>query len=398
MFENLTMAPPDPILGLTDAFKKDSNPNKINLGVGVYKDENGATPILETVKKAESMLLINEKTKDYLSIAGAPDYALAVQELLFAKNSPILAAKRAVTAHTPGGTGALRIAADFLKKFAPDARVWFSAPTWPNHDNIFRAAGFEIAEYPYYNPEARSLDFSEMMECLRSRIPEGDIVLLHGCCHNPTGIDPTPEQWNQIADIVAKRGLIPVIDLAYLGLAKGIEEDASGMRQICANVPAALIASSFSKNFGLYNERVGALTVVLPDANTAEKAFSHVKAIIRANYSNPPSHGAAIVSCIMSDPALRAQWVGEVAAIRTRIHEMRTLFVQTLKAKGVTHDFSFIARQNGMFSFSGLTKDQVEKLKAEFSIYIVGSGRINVAGMTRQNMEPLCQAIAKILN
>jgi len=396
MLENITPAPPDPILGLTAAFNKDPNPNKINLGVGVYKDEAGNTPVFSTVKKAERMLLEKENSKDYLAIEGSPQYAATVQEMLFGKDHEIIKSKRAVTAQTPGGTGALRVAGDLLKKFLPSAPIWLSAPTWANHNNIFKAAGLEIAEYPYYNAEAKNLDFEKMIKQLEA-IPEGHIVLLHGCCHNPTGIDPTPDQWKQVAAVIGRRGLLPVVDLAYQGLAHGIAEDAAGMRALCGAGRTVLVSSSFSKNFGLYNERVGALTVVAPTAEAAQTIFTNVQAAIRANYSNPPSHGGAIVATILGDPALRAEWETEVAEIRNRIRRMRVLFVETLKAKGVKRDFSFVAGQNGMFSLSGLTKDQVELLRSRYAIYIVGSGRINVAGMTTKNMDPLCQAIAEVL-
>ena len=397
MFSTLDMAPADAILGLTEAFKKDPNPDKINLGVGVYKDANNNTPILESVKRAEERILAAESTKSYLPIPGAPEYGEAVRKLLFGEGHEIIAGSRAVTAHTPGGTGALRVAGDFIKTRFPGAHIWLSDPTWANHGNVFGAVGLEMEHYPYYDAENKRLAFDALLDALRA-VPASDVVLLHGCCHNPSGMDPTPEQWQAIADVVAERGFLPLLDFAYHGLADGLEEDAVGLRTFCRPGCELLIASSFSKNFGLYSERVGALTLVAATADAAEKAYSHIKKVIRANYSNPPTHGGAIVTTVLNDPALRALWESEVKDMRDRINGMRQLFVETLEAKGVTQDFSFLTRQKGMFSFSGLTKAQVDKLREAYSIYIVGSGRINVAGMTPDNMDRLCEAIVAVLS
>ncbi len=394
MFEQLPMAPPDAILGLTEAYKKDSNPQKINLGVGVYQDESGATPILTSVKKAEELLLKQEQTKTYMPIQGPAEYGEAVQQLLFGAAG--IEKGRAQTAQTPGGTGALRVAGDFLKSANPQATIWMSDPTWANHKGVFGAAGLACKSYPYYNAETKSLDLEKMLEAIAA-MPEGDIILLHGSCHNPTGMDPAPEQWDRIAKAVWARNLVPVIDFAYQGLAEGIDKDAYSVRLFAQSGHEALVCSSFSKNFGLYCERVGALTVVGTDADSTEKAFSNVKIAIRQNYSNPPRHGGAIVTTVLSDAALRAEWEGEVAAIRERIRQMRELFVETLKAKGIQRDFSFITRQHGMFSFSGLSDAQVTALRETYGIYMVGGGRMNVAGMTRSNMDRLCQAIAEVL-
>ncbi|WP_421847160.1 amino acid aminotransferase [Marinomonas sp.] len=396
MFEHIQAAPADPILGLNDAYKNDQNPNKINLGVGVYKDEQGNTPILKSVKQAEERLLAQEITKSYLSIEGAPAYRSAVQALLFGKEHNIITKQLAQTAHTPGGTGALRVAAEFIKKHLPEATIWVSNPTWANHQSVFQSVGLEVGSYAYYNADNKSLDFEAMLASL-SQIPEGDVVLFHGCCHNPTGIDPTPEQWYQLAKLCSKQGFLPLFDFAYQGFGQGLQEDAQGLRTFLEHVPEMLIASSFSKNFGLYNERVGALTILCETAEQAEAAFTQIKRCIRTNYSNPPSHGSAVVAEILNDPELFALWENEVKAMRTRIHEMRSLFVNTLRIKGVNQDFSFISQQQGMFSFSGLTPDQVAQLRKEYGIYIVGSGRISVAGMTHDNMGPLCEAIAAIL-
>lgn len=396
MFDKVVAAPADPILGLTEEFKSDSRPEKINLGVGIYKDESGQTPVLATVKKAEAALLESEKTKSYLTIEGTSEYGLAVQKLLFGTDSDIVTNKLAKTAQAPGGTGALRVAGEFIKRHLGDVKIWISNPTWANHNGVFSAAGLEIAQYSYYNAEAKDKDFAAMVADLE-KASAGDVVLLHGCCHNPTGIDPTSEEWETLAKLVAEKGLLPMFDFAYQGFATGVEEDAAGLRTFAKYNKEILVASSFSKNFGLYNERVGAFTLVAESTEVATKAFSQVKAIIRSIYSNPPAHGAAVVTHILNDAALRAEWEAEVAEMRERIQEMRELFVVTLKEQGVTEDFSFIERQNGMFSFSGLTKDQVTRLKEEMGIYIVGSGRISVAGMTKSNMLPLCKGIAAVL-
>lgn len=396
MFDNLQMAPPDPILGLTEAFRKDTTPGKINLGVGVYKDAQGNTPVLASVKEAERRTLQSENTKNYLPIDGSQPYAEAVQELLFGKQHETNKSKRAATAHTPGGTGALRVAGDFIKTARPGTTVWMSDPTWANHPKIFAAAGLATKTYPYFDAKNNVLDIDGMLRGLRA-VPEGDAVLLHACCHNPTGVDPTRQQWKQIADVMAERKLLPLVDFAYQGFADGLTEDAAGLLELCRPGMEVLVCSSFSKNFGLYNERVGALTVIAKSAEQAQIAMSHVKAVIRANYSNPPSHGGSIITTVLNDATLRKQWEGEVQAMRDRINEMRGQFVRRLKECGVEKDFSFIARQKGMFSFSGLTKDQVLALRSKYAIYIVDSGRINVAGMTGENLGKLCEAIADVL-
>jgi aromatic-amino-acid transaminase len=396
MFEKVTAAPADPILGLTDAFRKDPRTDKINLGVGIYKDEAGQTPVLRCVKKAEARLVQEQTTKNYLSIEGTEAYGRVVQKLLFGAGSAVTEAGRARTAQAPGGTGALRIAGEFIARQLGGGTIWISNPTWANHRAVFTAAGLAVKEYGYYNAATKDLDFDAMLADL-SQAKAGDVVLLHGCCHNPTGIDPTAEQWQQLAKLSAEKGWLPLFDFAYQGFAKGIEEDAYGLRVFAEHNQELLIASSFSKNFGLYNERVGAFTLVATDAAVADTAFSQVKTIIRANYSNPPSHGAAVVAMVAEDAELYQDWLKELAEMRDRIQEMRTLLVEKLSSRGVDQDFSFIARQNGMFSFSGLDKDQVERLKNEFGIYIVGSGRISVAGITKSNIDALCDAIAAVI-
>ncbi|MFJ5158113.1 amino acid aminotransferase [Pantoea sp. NPDC088449] len=396
MFESISAAPADPILGLADLFRADDRPNKINLGIGVYKDETGKTPVLTSVKKAEQYLLENETTKNYLSIDGLADFARCTQELLFGKESSLISDGRATTAQTPGGTGALRVAADFLANQTSVKRVWVSNPSWPNHKNVFNAAGLEVCEYHYYDAASHSLDFDGMVASLQEA-KAGDVVLFHGCCHNPTGVDPSAEQWQQLAQLSQEKGWLPLFDFAYQGFARGLDEDAEGLRIFAASHQELIVASSFSKNFGLYNERVGALTLVAANSDIAKTAFSQVKYTIRANYSNPPSHGAAVVATILSNEALRTIWVQELTDMRQRIQRMRQLFVNTLAEKGAKQDFSFIIKQNGMFSFSGLTKDQVVRLREEFGVYAVNSGRVNVAGMTPDNMSALCEAIVAVL-
>jgi len=396
IFSQVSQAPADPILGLTDTFKADTRAHKVNLGVGIYKDEAGQTPVLKSVKKAEAKLLEIEKTKNYLGIEGVQAYNQVVQNLLFGEKSELVSQHRAVTAQAPGGTGALRVAAEFLATNTSSKTIWVSNPTWANHLNIFETAGLTVKQYQYYAADTHDMDFDAMLADLE-QASAGDIVLLHGCCHNPTGIDLNIEQWKLVAQLCLEKSLLPLFDFAYQGFGAGIEEDAQGLRAVAKVVPELLIANSFSKNFGLYNERIGAVTLVAEDKATADRSFSQIKKTIRSNYSNPPAHGGLIVSTILADDALRAEWEAELTEMRQRIAQMRTLFVESLKAEGVTQDFSFISRQNGMFSFSGLNKDQVNRLRDEFAIYIVGSGRISVAGLTKDNMPAVCKAIAKVL-
>ncbi len=393
-FERIEAAPADPILGLNDAFKKDSNPNKINLGVGVYKNEEGETSILKCVKAAEEQLLQEETTKSYLPITGLPEYGRFARELIFGAGSEYVDGGRAVSCHCPGGTGALRIGADFLVQQNVSSTVWISDPTWGNHYQIAKSAGLKFERYPYYDRANHSLDFDRMMKTL-SQANEGDAVIIHACCHNPTGIDPTKEQWETLAKFLAEKKLLPFIDFAYQGFGKGIEEDAFGVRTIAAHCPEMLIASSFSKNFGLYNERVGVLTVVSADAATAANVFSQLKISVRTAISNPPAHGEKIVTTILSNPELRKLWEDELASMRDRIQEMRSLLSEKLKAAGAG-DYDFINTQCGMFSFSGLDKEQVEALRKDFGIYIVGSGRICVAGINHKNIDTLVDAICKV--
>ncbi len=396
MFETINPAPEDSILGLTVAFQKDSNPNKINLGVGVYKDGNGQTPVLATVKEAEERLLRSEATKSYLPIDGLAAYAALSQQIVFGSGHDILAAGRAATVQTPGGTGALRVAADFVRRISPQATVWLSDPTWPNHPNVFASAALQVQTYPYFEAETNSVAFDRMMAALET-IPTGDVLLLHACCHNPTGADLSPQQWQAVAAVCAERGILPLLDFAYQGFGDGLDEDATGVRFVAEQCRELLVAGSYSKNFGLYNERVGALTLVAANSEAAEAAHSHLKICVRTNYSNPPAHGGQIVAEILGDPDLRQRWEAELADMRNRINDMRHLFVETLDEQDAGRDFSFIAQQRGMFSFSGLTPEQVQALRERHSVYVVGSGRINVAGMTEANVERLCSAIVDVL-
>lgn len=395
-FDKIEAAPADPILGLGEAFKAETRENKVNLGIGVYKDAEGRTPIVKAVKEAEKRLLETENTKNYLTIDGVAEYNAQTQKLLFGADSEIIASKRAKTAQSLGGTGALRVAAEFIKRQTGAQNVWISTPTWPNHNAIFKAAGINIRDYRYYDKTTHGLDWNGLIEDL-NQAGKGDVVLLHGCCHNPTGIDPTPDQWETLAEMSAEKGWLPLFDFAYQGFANGLEEDAYGLRAFAKLNKELLVASSYSKNFGMYNERVGAFTVVAADEAIANRAFSQVKSIIRTLYSNPASHGGSTVALVLKDEALKAQWIAELDEMRGRIKEMRQKFVDLLKEYGAEQDFGFIVKQNGMFSFSGLSPEQVDRLKDEFAIYAVRSGRINVAGITEDNIRYLCESIVKVL-
>lgn len=396
MFETIEQAPPDAILGLNEAFQTDDREGKINLTAGVYKDETGATPILDCVKRGEQQLMADEGTKSYLGIDGLKSYRDYVPQLLFGEGHEIIESNRFATLQTPGGTGALRVAADLINAKLPQASIWVSKPTWANHNSVFSRAGLEVKSYAYLHSNGTSMDADAFLESL-AQIPAGDAVCLHACCHNPTGVDPTPEQWEQVAKIVSERDLLPLIDCAYQGFGVGLEEDVQSIRILAQTGREMLICSSYSKNFGLYGERVGAMTLVAGDAEVAKRVLSQAKACIRANYSNPPKHGAAIVAQVLSSPELRKQWEEELAEMRSRIRKMRERFVELLASKAPDHDFSHIAKQNGMFSFSGLTPVQVDQLRNDFGIYIVGSGRINVAGITSANIEKLTSSIAAVL-
>ena len=395
-FSDVSLAPADPILGLTEAFVADKNPNKINLGVGVYQDGKGKVPVLSVVREAERRWYEREDSKAYLPIDGLPAYRQEVQALLFGRDCSLLQSGRVVTAQALGGTGALKLGADFLKRFLPRSELYISQPSWENHRALFEAAGFSVKEYPYYSAKTHGLDFAAMRAGLES-LPAQSIVLLHACCHNPTGADPTPAQWKEIVSICKTRGLVPFIDFAYQGFGEGISEDAVAVRAFTDADMSFLVASSFSKSFSLYRERVGAVCFVTSDAEEAKRVTSQLKRVVRTNYSNPSSHGGQVVALVLADPELRVRWEGELAEMRERIQSMRSLFVQRLAARGIKRDFSFIAHQKGMFSYSGLELDAVRRLRSDFGVYIVDSGRICVAAMNENNIERITDAIAQVL-
>lgn len=393
-FTDLQTAPPDAILGLTEAFAADQNPNKLNLTVGVYKDAEGRTPILKCVKQAERKLVETEATKGYLPIDGLADYRHRIAELVFPESTP---SDHLAIMQTPGGTGALRVAAAFLVSQLSPIRIWMPAPTWANHAAVFASEGLAMESYRYLSADKTGFDLDGMLDDLQTKSKPGDAILLHACCHNPTGVDPTSEQWEQIAATIGAKNLLPVIDFAYQGFGNGLQEDAAGVRAILQQCPEVIVCNSFSKNFGLYSERVGGMSLLATDAASAKAAQSQLKRIVRSNYSNPPRHGASIVATILEDEELTRLWHEELAEMRTRIHQLRQDFVETMKTTGAGHDFSFLLDQNGMFSFSGLNPMQVDRLRTEYSIYIVGSGRINVAGMSEDRMPMLCEAVAKVI-
>ncbi|MBS1807674.1 MAG: aspartate/tyrosine/aromatic aminotransferase [Acidobacteria bacterium] len=395
-FTHIEQAPPDPIIGLTEAFNNDSNPSKVNLGVGIYQDASGKVPVLKVVREAEARYYAAETTKTYLPIDGLAAYNKEVQKLLFGADSPIIAEGRAVTVQGLGGTGSLKVGADFLRRFFPDAQVWLSNPSWENHQQLFEAAGFKVNSYPYYDAETHGLNFNGMLETLKT-LPANSVVVLHACCHNPTGVDLSEEQWKLVIDVVQGNNLTPFLDFAYQGFGDGLEADAFAVRAFAeAGIPC-LIASSFSKSFAMYRERIGALTVLTASAEESKRVLSQVKRVIRTNYSSPPSHPAQIVNLVLSDPELRQQWEAELAEMRDRIKDMREKFVEMLREKGVEQDFSFIKNQRGMFSYSGLAPEAVKMLREENSLYIVGSGRICLAAMNDNNIGAICEAIANVL-
>ena len=396
MWKSVAAAPADSILGLTEAFNNDPNPNKVNLGAGVYKDDRGITPVLDCVKDVERILLGTEQSKSYLPITGDPLYTACVQRLIFGENSEAISSSRAATAHAPGGTGALRIGAELIRAFRPAAAVWVSSPTWANHKGIFAAAGFEVKSYPYYNSDTKGLNYEQMIQAL-AQVPAGDVVLLHGCCHNPSGVDLNDEQWAEVAALAADKGWLGFIDFAYQGFGTSVEADRRSVEEFAATGCDFFVASSFSKNFGLYNERTGAITVISPSAAETEVALSHLKTTVRVCYSNPPAHGGLIVRTILSEPSLEKSWRSELAQMCNRIVDMRTALVDGLARRGVDQDFSYIRRQRGMFSFSGLTDETVAWLRQQKAIYVVGGGRMNIAGLTSANIDYVCDAIAEAL-
>ncbi|MCG8456466.1 MAG: aspartate/tyrosine/aromatic aminotransferase [Holophagales bacterium] len=400
MFDEVSLAPPDAIFGLNEAMRRDPRPDKINLGAGVYKDESGLTPVLKVVKEAERRLLDGEITKTYLPMEGRPEYALAVQRLLLGEDSRVVSSGRVVTAHSPGGTGALRLIADFLRDSRGAKKVWITDPTWANHRAVFESAGHGLGVLPYYDPRSHGLARDPFFDTLQQAGP-GDVVVLHACCHNPTGVDPTMGDWSRIAGILEERQALLLLDFAYQGFVEGLEQDAATVRAMAERLDEMVICSSFSKNLGLYAERVGAATVVTRSQSAAEAVLSQIKKAARSNYSNPPVHGGAVVAEVLGDPELCRGWDAELGEMRQRIRRTRLRLAEALDARGTrlsSEGNDFVVHQNGMFSFSGLAKEEVLRLRAEHGIYMVDSGRMNVAGVNEGNLDRLCDAIAEVLS
>jgi aromatic-amino-acid transaminase len=395
IFAAVEMAPRDPILGLNEAFNAEKNPNKVNLGVGVYFGDDGKIPLLAAVKAAERARLETQPARGYQPIEGIPAYNNAVQNLLFGKDSALLAAGRAVTCECLGGTGALKVGADYLKRLLPGSCVYISDPSWENHRALFEGAGFPVKEYAYYDAATRGVNFAGMKAALAA-MPAKSIVVLHACCHNPTGADLTAAQWAEVVAAIKERDLVAFIDMAYQGFADGIKPDAAALDLFSASGLQFVVSSSFSKSFSLYGERVGALTIVTADKDESARVLSQVKRVIRTNYSNPPTHGGAIVAAVLSSPELRQMWEDELAGMRDRIRAMRNSLVEKLTAAGAT-GFEFIKVQRGMFSYTGLTAAQVEKLRADYGIYAVSTGRICVAALNTRNIDYVAKAIAAVL-
>ena len=396
LFGDLAPRPPDAILGLMERFHVDQRPHKVSLAQGVYVDESGTTPVLRSVRAAEERVLATQTSKVYKPIGGDPAFLEPVRDLVFGPGARSVAEGRVELLHTPGGTGALRVAADLIAAVRPVARAWLSDPTWPNHPQILAAAGLELRTYPYLRPADGELDLEGLLAALRGA-RRGDVVVLHGCCHNPTGIDPMPGQWQAIAEAVAERGLMALVDLAYQGLGDGLTEDGLGLAALLARGGPLLVASSFSKSFALYDERVGALGIVGADPVETATLLSHAKGAVRASYSNPPAHGGEIVATILTDPGLRALWLDELRTMRERINGNRARFVQALTQAGVPGDHARLLRQRGMFSLLMLSDDQVARLRDELAVYVVGRGRVNVAGLTEANLGPVCRALAQVV-
>jgi len=390
------MAPRDPILGLTEAFNTDRNPKKVNLGVGVYYDDEGKVPLLECVRRAESMLIEQAAPRSYLPIDGLPAYDRAVRELVFGADCPALKEGRIVTVQALGGTGGLKVGADFLRQVAPAAEVWISDPSWENHRGLFENAGFAVHTYAYYDAKTHGLDFERTISALRA-MPAGSIAVLHACCHNPTGVDLSGDQWKAVIEEVTSHGLIPFLDFAYQGFGEGLAPDAAAVRSFArAGVPV-FVSSSFSKSLSLYGERVGSLSVVAQSGEEAERVLSQLKRLVRTNYSNPPTHGGRVVVTVLTTPDLRTLWEQELGRMRERIREMRRQLVQKLRVRVPKVDFSFIERQRGMFSYSGLSREQVVRLREEFAVYLIESGRVCVAALNTKNIDYAADCIARVI-
>ena len=396
LFSSVQLAPKDPIFGLTEAYNADQRPTKVNLGVGVYYTDEGKVPLLRAVLEAEKEVVAKEAPRAYVPIEGPNPYNSAVQNLLFGKDSALIQAGRVVTAECLGGTGALRVGGDFVKRLEPTAKAAISSPSWENHRGIFEAAGYDVLEYTYFDPKTRGVDFDGMVKSLNS-FPAKTLVILHACCHNPTGADLTKDQWQTIISICQEKHLIPFLDIAYQGFANGIDEDGAAVRMFAESGMSFFVSSSFSKSFSLYGERVGALSIVTQSKEESARVLSQLKRVIRTNYSNPPTHGAAIVATVLNSPKLRQMWEDELAQMRDRIKSMRQGLNKKLAAAGASQDFSFIESQRGMFSYSGLSADQVAKLQEQDGIYALSTGRICVAALNSKNLDRVAQAIARVL-
>ncbi|TXF13817.1 aspartate/tyrosine/aromatic aminotransferase [Pelomicrobium methylotrophicum] len=390
------MAPRDPILGLNELFNADKNPAKVNLGVGVYYDDTGKVPLLECVRLAERQVLEQASPRNYLPIDGLPAYDRMAQTLVFGADNSAANEGRVVTLQTLGGTGALKVGADFLRRIVPGAQVWISNPSWENHRALFESAGFTVNTYPYYDPSTHGVDFPGMMKAL-NEMPAHSIVVLHACCHNPTGVDLTTQQWDEVIAAVRKRALIPFLDIAYQGFGEGLDADALAVRRFAGSEGPLFVSSSFSKSFSLYGERVGALSVVTASSDEAARVLSQLKRVVRTNYSNPPTHGGRIVTSVLTSPDLRALWEQELGQMRERIRTMRNQLVEKIHARVPGTDLSFVARQRGMFSYSGLSKEAVRRLREEFSVYAVDTGRICVAALNSRNIDYVADAIAQVI-
>jgi aromatic-amino-acid transaminase len=396
LLAGVEMAPRDPILGVTEAFNADPNPNKVNLGVGVYYDDNGKIPLLECVKRAERQLLESAPPRGYLPIDGLPEYDRAVQQLVFGADSPVIRDKRVVTVQALGGTGGLKVGADFLRRIDPGAEVWISNPSWENHRALFENAGFAVQSYPYYDAPTHGVDFSGLMAALEN-LPARTVVVLHVCCHNPTGVDLSVEQWGRVIEVVKARDLVPFLDIAYQGFGDGLDADGAPVRRFAqAGIPL-FVSNSFSKSFSLYGERVGALSVVASSSEEAARVLSQLKRLVRTNYSNPPTHGGKVVATVLNSPELRALWEQELAHMRDRIRGMRQALVERIHAHVPGADFAFVVRQRGMFSYSGLSKQAVQRLREEYSVYAIDTGRICVAALNLRNIDYVAAAIAKVI-
>ena len=393
MFEKLKAAPADAILGLIAEHKNDPRPDKIDLGVGVFRTAEGETPVLDVVKQAEQRLVDTQDSKAYIGTAGDPQFNAAMQELTFADS---VDAERLTTIQAPGGSGSLRVAASLILRARPDAKVWVSDPTWANHIPLLGGAGLELTKYPYYDTTQHVIKVDQMLDVL-SKADKGDLVLLHACCHNPSGLDPSEKEWLDIADVIVERDLVPFVDMAYQGFARSIADDAFIVRELAGRVPEMIVSNSCSKNFGLYRDRVGSLSVLSADKASNEIVNSQINNVVRTIYSVPPDHGAVVVAMILGDPELKAAWRVELAEMRGRLREMRELLHDALKAKAPDHDFSHLVRAVGMFCFLGVSEDQVNRLKKDYGVYMVGSSRINTAGITAHNVNYLADAIAATL-